>query len=143
MSLLLTGGQDAWRLPGTYMVVLKEETHRSQTERTARRLQAQAAHRGYLTKILHVFHDLVPGFLVKMSSDLLELVSSVSGRATSRKGWAVACIQSTVLGVPTADHREAASVHRALTEYQAQWLLAFGTGCPSSLAIPQWYFIFI
>ncbi|XP_032466162.1 proprotein convertase subtilisin/kexin type 9 isoform X2 [Phocoena sinus] len=55
------------------MVVLKEETHRSQTERTARRLQAQAAHRGYLTKILHVFHDLVPGFLVKMSSDLLEL----------------------------------------------------------------------
>ncbi|XP_024595024.1 proprotein convertase subtilisin/kexin type 9 [Neophocaena asiaeorientalis asiaeorientalis] len=65
--------KDAWRLPGTYMVVLKEETHRSQTERTARRLQAQAAHRGYLTKILHVFHDLVPGFLVKMSSDLLEL----------------------------------------------------------------------
>ncbi|TKC39824.1 hypothetical protein EI555_007448 [Monodon monoceros] len=65
--------KDAWRLPGTYMVVLKEETHRSQTERTARRLQAQAAHRGYLTKILHVFHDLVPGFLVKMSGDLLEL----------------------------------------------------------------------
>ncbi|KAM9111088.1 proprotein convertase subtilisin/kexin type 9 isoform 2-T2 [Megaptera novaeangliae] len=65
--------KDAWRLPGTYMVVLKEETHRSQTERTARRLQAQAAHRGYLTKILHVFHDLLPGFLVKMSGDLLEL----------------------------------------------------------------------
>ncbi|XP_030726131.1 proprotein convertase subtilisin/kexin type 9 [Globicephala melas] len=65
--------KDAWRLPGTYMVVLKEETHRSQTERTACRLQAQAAHRGYLTKILHVFHDLVPGFLVKMSGDLLEL----------------------------------------------------------------------
>ncbi|XP_054939940.1 proprotein convertase subtilisin/kexin type 9 isoform X4 [Physeter macrocephalus] len=55
------------------MVVLKEETHRSQTERTARRLQAQAARRGYLTKILHVFHDLLPGFLVKMSRDLLEL----------------------------------------------------------------------
>ncbi|XP_068396065.1 proprotein convertase subtilisin/kexin type 9 isoform X2 [Eschrichtius robustus] len=65
--------KDAWRLPGTYMVVLKEETHRSQTERTARRLQTQAAHRGYLTKILHVFHDLLPGFLVKMSGDLLEL----------------------------------------------------------------------
>ncbi|XP_059939926.1 proprotein convertase subtilisin/kexin type 9 isoform X2 [Mesoplodon densirostris] len=65
--------KDAWRLPGTYMVVLKEETHRSQTERTARRLQARAAHRGYLTKILHVFHDLLPGFLVKMSGDLLEL----------------------------------------------------------------------
>uniref|UniRef100_A0A287BBJ9 Proprotein convertase subtilisin/kexin type 9 n=1 Tax=Sus scrofa TaxID=9823 RepID=A0A287BBJ9_PIG len=65
--------KDAWRLPGTYMVVLKEGTHRSQAERTARHLQAQAARRGYLTKILHVFHDLLPGLLVKMSSDLLEL----------------------------------------------------------------------
>ncbi|KAM9242986.1 proprotein convertase subtilisin/kexin type 9 isoform 6-T6 [Dugong dugon] len=65
--------KDAWRLPGTYMVVLKEETHRSQTERTARRLQSRAARRGYLTKILHVFHDLFPGFLVKMSGDLLDL----------------------------------------------------------------------
>nr|XP_010589541.1 proprotein convertase subtilisin/kexin type 9 isoform X1 [Loxodonta africana] len=65
--------KDAWRLPGTYMVVLKEETHRSQTERTVRRLQARAARRGYLTKILHVFHDLFPGFLVKMSGDLLDL----------------------------------------------------------------------
>ncbi|XP_004371755.1 proprotein convertase subtilisin/kexin type 9 [Trichechus manatus latirostris] len=65
--------KDAWRLPGTYMVVLKEETHRSQTERTARRLQSRAARRGYLTKILHVFHRLFPGFLVKMSGDLLDL----------------------------------------------------------------------
>ncbi|XP_077851753.1 proprotein convertase subtilisin/kexin type 9 isoform X20 [Macaca mulatta] len=65
--------KDPWRLPGTYVVVLKEETHRSQSERTARRLQAQAARRGYLTKILHVFHHLLPGFLVKMSGDLLEL----------------------------------------------------------------------
>lgn len=72
---LLARGQDPWRLPGTYVVVLKEETHRSQSERTARRLQAQAARRGYLTKILHVFHHLLPGFLVKMSGDLLELVS--------------------------------------------------------------------
>ncbi|XP_077005643.1 proprotein convertase subtilisin/kexin type 9 [Tamandua tetradactyla] len=63
----------AWRLPGTYVVVLKEETYRSQTERTVRRLQARAARRGYLTKILHVFYDLFPGFLVKMSSDLLDL----------------------------------------------------------------------
>ncbi|XP_007954479.1 proprotein convertase subtilisin/kexin type 9 [Orycteropus afer afer] len=65
--------KDAWRLPGTYVVVLKEETHRSQTERTARRLQSRAARRGYLTKILHVFHNLFPGFLVKMSGDLLDL----------------------------------------------------------------------
>ncbi|XP_012662656.1 proprotein convertase subtilisin/kexin type 9 [Otolemur garnettii] len=65
--------KDTWRLPGTYVVVLKEETHHSQPERTARRLQAQAARRGYLTKVLHIFHDLFPGFLVKMSSDLLDL----------------------------------------------------------------------
>ncbi|ELW67985.1 Proprotein convertase subtilisin/kexin type 9 [Tupaia chinensis] len=65
--------KDAWRLPGTYVVVLKEETHRSQAEHTARRLQAQAARRGYLTKVLHLFHDLFPGFLVKMSGDLLDL----------------------------------------------------------------------
>ncbi|XP_012494949.1 PREDICTED: proprotein convertase subtilisin/kexin type 9 isoform X1 [Propithecus coquereli] len=65
--------KDAWRLPGMYVVVLKEDSHRSQPERTAHRLRAQAARRGYLTKVLHVFHDLFPGFLVKMSSDLLDL----------------------------------------------------------------------
>ncbi|XP_071473985.1 proprotein convertase subtilisin/kexin type 9 isoform X6 [Marmota flaviventris] len=65
--------KDAWRLPGTYVVVLGEESHRWQTERVARHLQAQAARRGYLTKVLHLFHDLFPGFLVKMSSDLLDL----------------------------------------------------------------------
>ncbi|KAM6172473.1 proprotein convertase subtilisin/kexin type 9 [Erethizon dorsatum] len=65
--------KDAWRLPGTYVVVLKEGTHRGQTERTARRLQARAARRGYLTTVLRLFHHLVPGFLVKMSGDLLDL----------------------------------------------------------------------
>ncbi|KAM9005856.1 proprotein convertase subtilisin/kexin type 9 [Sarcophilus harrisii] len=63
----------AWRHPGHYLVVLKEETHKSQTERTVRRLQARAAKHGYLTKVLHVFHDLLPGFLVKMSSDVLDM----------------------------------------------------------------------
>ncbi|NXJ79547.1 PCSK9 convertase, partial [Trogon melanurus] len=38
---------------------------------TARRLQAQAARRGHLTQLLHVFH-LLPAFLVKMSSDALD-----------------------------------------------------------------------
>uniref|UniRef100_A0A8C4M5W1 Proprotein convertase subtilisin/kexin type 9 n=1 Tax=Equus asinus TaxID=9793 RepID=A0A8C4M5W1_EQUAS len=64
---------DAWRLPGTYVVVLREETLHSQPEHTARCLQARAAHQGYRAKILHVFHGLFPGFLVKMSSDLLDL----------------------------------------------------------------------
>ncbi|NWU68331.1 PCSK9 convertase, partial [Pterocles burchelli] len=38
---------------------------------TARRLQARAARHGYLTDLLHVFH-LLPAFLVKMSSDVLD-----------------------------------------------------------------------
>ncbi|XP_004869693.1 proprotein convertase subtilisin/kexin type 9 isoform X2 [Heterocephalus glaber] len=65
--------KDAWRLPGAYLVVLKEGTPRAQTESAARRLQARAARRGYLTTVLHVFHHLVPGFLVKMSGDLLDV----------------------------------------------------------------------
>ncbi|NXP70197.1 PCSK9 convertase, partial [Ramphastos sulfuratus] len=40
---------------------------------TAQRLQARAARRGYLTELLHVFH-LLPAFLVKMSSDVLDTV---------------------------------------------------------------------
>ncbi|NXI35938.1 PCSK9 convertase, partial [Galbula dea] len=39
---------------------------------TARRLQVRAARRGYLTELLHVFH-LLPAFLVKMSSDVLDM----------------------------------------------------------------------
>ncbi|NXX84636.1 PCSK9 convertase, partial [Urocolius indicus] len=39
---------------------------------SARRLQARAARRGYLTELLHIFH-LLPAFLVKMSSDVLDL----------------------------------------------------------------------
>ncbi|NXL84253.1 PCSK9 convertase, partial [Alectura lathami] len=39
---------------------------------TARMLQARAARRGYLTELLHVFH-LLPAFLVKMSSDVLDM----------------------------------------------------------------------
>ncbi|NXT56973.1 PCSK9 convertase, partial [Pluvianellus socialis] len=38
---------------------------------TARRLQARAARRGYLTELLHVFR-LLPAFLVKMSGDVLD-----------------------------------------------------------------------
>ncbi|NXP01369.1 PCSK9 convertase, partial [Certhia brachydactyla] len=38
---------------------------------TARRLQARAARRGHLAEVLHVFH-LLPAFLVRMSSDVLD-----------------------------------------------------------------------
>ncbi|NWR82793.1 PCSK9 convertase, partial [Furnarius figulus] len=39
---------------------------------TAGRLQARAALRGHLTELLHVYH-LLPAFLVRMSSDLLDM----------------------------------------------------------------------
>ncbi|NXV63714.1 PCSK9 convertase, partial [Molothrus ater] len=38
---------------------------------TARRLQARAARRGHLAELLHLFH-LLPAFLVRMSSDVLD-----------------------------------------------------------------------
>ncbi|NWR17962.1 PCSK9 convertase, partial [Emberiza fucata] len=38
---------------------------------TARRLQARAARQGHLAELLHVFH-LLPAFLVRMSSDVLD-----------------------------------------------------------------------
>ncbi|NXA93476.1 PCSK9 convertase, partial [Melanocharis versteri] len=38
---------------------------------TARRLRARAARRGHLAELLHVFH-LLPAFLVRMSSDVLD-----------------------------------------------------------------------
>ncbi|NXG02685.1 PCSK9 convertase, partial [Sakesphorus luctuosus] len=43
---------------------------------TARRLQARAARRGYRTELLHVFH-LLPAFLVRMSSDVLDVALKV------------------------------------------------------------------
>lgn len=69
-------------------MVLMEETQRLQIEQTVRCLQTRAARRGYVIKVLHIFHDLFPGFLVKMSSDLLGLVSCALGRGTFHKGWA-------------------------------------------------------
>ncbi|OCT82768.1 proprotein convertase subtilisin/kexin type 9 [Xenopus laevis] len=65
--------KEAWRMTGQYVVVLKENVHRSQTERVIRRLQARAAKHGYLTKIVNVFHELFRGFVVKMSSDMLQM----------------------------------------------------------------------
>lgn len=67
--------QASWRLPGRYVVVLREGSGEAEVRGTARRLQARAARHGYLTELLHVFH-LLPAFLVKMSSDVLDMVRS-------------------------------------------------------------------
>uniref|UniRef100_UPI00398E53F1 proprotein convertase subtilisin/kexin type 9 n=1 Tax=Pristiophorus japonicus TaxID=55135 RepID=UPI00398E53F1 len=64
---------DAWRLPGQYIVVLKENTLKSQTERTIHRLRTKAAKHGYMTELLLVFHEVFRGFVIKMSSDVLDM----------------------------------------------------------------------
>lgn len=106
--------QEAWRLPGTYVVVLMEETQRLQTEQTAHRLQARAARRGYVIKVLHIFYDLFPGFLVKMSSDLLGLVSYLLGCGTFQEGWASMSLSGLTLVCP---------LPRGRTSKHLWWLL--------------------
>ncbi|XP_035268801.1 proprotein convertase subtilisin/kexin type 9 [Anguilla anguilla] len=65
--------KDAWRMPGQYIVVMREGTHESQMERTKRRLLARAAKHGHLIEVLQTFSGAFRGFLVKMSSDVLRL----------------------------------------------------------------------
>ncbi|XP_067846168.1 proprotein convertase subtilisin/kexin type 9 [Heptranchias perlo] len=65
--------KDAWRLPGQYIVMLEENTHKSQTERTIHRLRTKAAKHGYMTELVRVFHEVFQGFVIKMSSDVLDM----------------------------------------------------------------------
>ncbi|OWK58101.1 Proprotein convertase subtilisin/kexin type 9 [Lonchura striata] len=60
----------SWRLPGRYVVMLRAGSE-AELRGTARRLQARAARRGRLAELLHIFH-LLPAFLVRMSSDVLD-----------------------------------------------------------------------
>ncbi|XP_015491945.1 proprotein convertase subtilisin/kexin type 9 [Parus major] len=60
----------SWRLPGRYVVMLRAGSE-AELRGTARRLQARAARRGHRAELLHVFH-LLPAFLVRMSSDVLD-----------------------------------------------------------------------
>lgn len=70
MSLSL---QAAWRLPGRYVVLLRAGSGEAEVRGTARALRVRAARRGYPSELLHVF-SLLPAFLVKMSSDVLDVV---------------------------------------------------------------------
>uniref|UniRef100_A0A667Z3N9 Proprotein convertase subtilisin/kexin type 9 n=1 Tax=Myripristis murdjan TaxID=586833 RepID=A0A667Z3N9_9TELE len=63
----------AWRMPGQYLVILRQGSHDSQVQRTIRRLQAKAVRRGYLLEILQTYSRALHGFLVKMSSDVLHM----------------------------------------------------------------------
>uniref|UniRef100_A0A4W4HJZ1 Proprotein convertase subtilisin/kexin type 9 n=1 Tax=Electrophorus electricus TaxID=8005 RepID=A0A4W4HJZ1_ELEEL len=65
--------KDAWRIPGQYIVVVRNGTRDNQVERTARRLRVNAARRGYLISILRTYSGAFHGFLVQMSSDVLHM----------------------------------------------------------------------
>lgn len=63
----------AWRMPGQYLVILRQGTHDSHVQGTIRRLRAKAARRGYELEILQTYSGALHGFLVKMSGDVLHL----------------------------------------------------------------------
>uniref|UniRef100_A0A8C9L9U5 Proprotein convertase subtilisin/kexin type 9 n=1 Tax=Pavo cristatus TaxID=9049 RepID=A0A8C9L9U5_PAVCR len=64
--------QAAWRLPGRYVVLLRAGSGEAEVRGTVRALRVRAARRGYPSELLHVF-SLLPAFLVKMSSDVLDV----------------------------------------------------------------------
>uniref|UniRef100_A0A3P9M1C6 Proprotein convertase subtilisin/kexin type 9 n=1 Tax=Oryzias latipes TaxID=8090 RepID=A0A3P9M1C6_ORYLA len=65
--------QAAWRMPGQYLVILHQDTHESQVQRTIRRLRARAARRGHPVQVLHTYSGALQGFLVQMSREALQL----------------------------------------------------------------------
>ncbi|KAK2907620.1 hypothetical protein Q8A73_008693 [Channa argus] len=67
----------AWRVPGKYLVILRQGTHDSHVQRTIRRLRAKAARRGYLLEILQTYSGFMRGFLVKMNGDVLDLAAKL------------------------------------------------------------------
>uniref|UniRef100_A0A671LNR2 Proprotein convertase subtilisin/kexin type 9 n=1 Tax=Sinocyclocheilus anshuiensis TaxID=1608454 RepID=A0A671LNR2_9TELE len=73
MAYVVFYTQDTWLMPGQYIVVMRNGTHVNQVERTARRLRAKAAKRGYLIEIQQTYSGAFHGFLVKMSSDVLHM----------------------------------------------------------------------
>ncbi|XP_047444129.1 proprotein convertase subtilisin/kexin type 9 [Mugil cephalus] len=64
----------AWRMPGQYLVILRQGTHESHVQRTISRLRSRATRRGHPLEILQTYSGALRGFLVKMSSDVLYLV---------------------------------------------------------------------
>lgn len=63
--------KDSWRMPGQYIIVMRDGTRENHVERTIRRLQVKAAKRGYLIDVQKRYAGAFHGFLVKMSRDLL------------------------------------------------------------------------
>lgn len=63
-------------MPGQYLVVLRQGTHESHVHRTIRRLRNKAERRGYMLEVMRIYSGALHGFLVKMASDVLHLVTA-------------------------------------------------------------------
>lgn len=63
-------------MPGQYLVMLRPGARESHVQRSVRRLRARAARRGHLLDVLQTYTGALHGFLVKMSSDVLDLVTA-------------------------------------------------------------------
>uniref|UniRef100_A0AAV2KY16 Proprotein convertase subtilisin/kexin type 9 n=1 Tax=Knipowitschia caucasica TaxID=637954 RepID=A0AAV2KY16_KNICA len=69
----LRSNKASWRMPGQYVVVLREGSREAHVQRTIRRLRAKATRSGALAEIQHTYSGALHGFLVHMSSDLLPM----------------------------------------------------------------------
>ncbi|XP_020558603.1 proprotein convertase subtilisin/kexin type 9 isoform X1 [Oryzias latipes] len=69
----LKSNKAAWRMPGQFLVILHQDTHESQVQRTIRRLRARAARRGHPVQVLQTYSGALRGFLVQMSREALQL----------------------------------------------------------------------
>lgn len=78
MSTDVTVFQAAWRLPGQYLVLMHPEVAASRMQETMKRLRAIRARRGCLLEVLQMYTGALRGFLVKMRSDALHLVTSLA-----------------------------------------------------------------
>uniref|UniRef100_A0A3P8V633 Proprotein convertase subtilisin/kexin type 9 n=1 Tax=Cynoglossus semilaevis TaxID=244447 RepID=A0A3P8V633_CYNSE len=65
--------QEAWRMPGQYLVMLQQEAHESHVQKTIKRLKARATRRRLPLEVLQTYSGALHGFLVKMSSDVVHL----------------------------------------------------------------------
>ncbi|XP_068599638.1 proprotein convertase subtilisin/kexin type 9 [Brachionichthys hirsutus] len=60
-------------MPGQYLIIVRPGAHEPRAQRTIRRLSARAARRGLPLEVLQTYSGALRGFLVKMSSDVVQM----------------------------------------------------------------------
>lgn len=81
--LKITLFQAVWRIPGQYLVFLHPDVSQSQVQESKERLRAICAGGGHPLEVLQMYTGALRGFLVKMRSDTLPLVTSLELSALS------------------------------------------------------------